>query len=387
MLQDGLYSSPTRLYGYPLILAVIYHFFGYTNSLFWQSVNILIDIAIAICVFKIVKDIFHNTTISWTAYILYLFNPFTSAFMGVRLTEVPSALVITLVYLLLSNYLKSNKFINVLLLAFLLGYLPQMRPSFFTFSFIFLLAIMYYVWRYSGLQRISFKRIFILPVIFVLPFIYTVAGNYAYFKTVSFLTVDNLFVRELYLSQYLERSPRHMTSVYEYPPEVRTIYAEYSVQDNSDLPRSNEQRKAVTQKYLNLALKNYKNDPVRLFMHNIRKMWYIWEKHSLFYYEPETNSPIILGLIYWGNIGLLAAAFFGVIYSFINAYKNNSSRPALFFGFCIFLFLSISVSYIFSTSEERFSLPVYPMLYVFAGFSFWYWWEKLKRLKKTRMDN
>lgn len=131
--------SSYRTYGYPLVLAVIYHFVGIENRWGWIIFQAVLDTVSALLVFGIAQKIFRSIVPAWIAYLLYLFNPFTSAYVGVRLTEVLTTFVIALIFFLFITFWQKRSIFILFILAFILGYLPFIRPGFFLFSIVTIL--------------------------------------------------------------------------------------------------------------------------------------------------------------------------------------------------------------------------------------------------------
>ena len=92
-------------------------------------------------------------------------------------------------------------------------------------------------------------------------------------------------------------------------------------------------------------------------------MGYVWEKHFIYPYVMGKPSEAVKALTYWGNIALLLMAGIGLV-------AAGKSKRSIVSGVIIF-FLYISLAHMFSTSEERFSLPAYPWIAVFAGYGLW----------------
>jgi len=365
MMHQGLNAWQTRLYGYPLILALIYTFSGFGN---WVAVRIfqsLLDVAAGLLIFLLAKKIFKKETVAWTAYLLYLFNPYTSAYVGVFLSEVTAVFLVALIFYLTSVYLERKHTLSLILLVPVLGFLPQVRPV-----FIFYTTAMTGILILLMKKRRRIKQIFIafiLLILYLTPFAYNIVGNLQVFKQFSLTTVDNLFVREFYISLYVSgRSPFHAKTPDVFPKEVQQIYNEFS-----PVPKNKEERQAVAKKYLNLGISKIKGDPWEFIVSRIKKFWYVWEKHFLFYYvEPE--SKIRDFLVYWGNVVLLGLAFTGSVSWVSLVIRNHNAYGRWFAAFTISFFAYISLANSISLAEERYSLPAYPLVFLFAagGISF-----------------
>jgi len=85
---------------------------------------------------------------------------------------------------------------------------------------------------------------------------------------------------------------------------------------------------------------------------------------------PYNNgqTPILSIISYWGNVIYLFLAAMGFIFWSKAQTINNFIKGkglVLFTGFPIFY---TTVANAFSSTEERYSLPVYPLIILFGGF-------------------
>lgn len=351
--RQYVYISSYRLYGYPLILAILYSIFGRESTFSWKISQALMDTATAVLIYFIAKKIFKKGQPAWIAYFLYLFNPYTSAYVGVRLTEITAIFLVTLIFYLFLQTNLTVKMIPLFLLAVTLGYLPQVRPGFLFFSLTILAVLLFRLVKSVSSKKIKIAKLVLTLLLFVLPFSYNTAHNLIYFKQNSPLTVDNLFAREFYVSLFIENSD----TISFIPPQVNWIYQEYST------AKTAEGRRIMTQKYFNLALEEIKKDPTKFIANRFKKLWFVWEKHAIFPYG-RLKHPVADFMTYWGNVTLLVLAIFG-LWSYI---KGKVHKGALL---SIFLCLYISLLHAFSITAERFSLPAYPLIFLFTGFSLW----------------
>ena len=92
--QGWLASHSYRSYPYPLLMAVIYSFVGVGNHAAIYVANALMDVASGLLVFFILRRGFKMGWGAWVGIITYSFNPFTSGFVGVLLTEIMDGLFI-----------------------------------------------------------------------------------------------------------------------------------------------------------------------------------------------------------------------------------------------------------------------------------------------------
>ncbi len=342
IINKGLHADLYRLYGYPLIIAPIIALFGVTSPIPWMLFHALIDAVTAILVYWIAKKVFSKTAPAWIAFILYLVNPFTTGYVGVLLSEVVTVFLVTIISML---FIRRSVFV----LAFLLGFLPQVRPVFILLSVV---AVWLLVWTKP--YRIKIATL----LLFSIPFWYTIAGNLVYYRQWSLLGVEPTFVRELYASLFIGRGmPFTDTKWGDWPLEAQNAWGAFTA------PKDPAGRKEVADRYLRLATDVIRRNPVGFVASRIAKMGYVWEKHFLYPYVMGKPSLLVKAVTYWGNVTLLGLAGIGMALG----WKSNKHAVMLASG----LFLYISLAHVISTSEERFSLPAYPWVMVFAGYGLW----------------
>ncbi|OGG03868.1 hypothetical protein A2W14_04995 [Candidatus Gottesmanbacteria bacterium RBG_16_37_8] len=360
ILKYGIFAVSDRLYGYPLILAVIKIFFG-NNYLAVHLFQAILDTLTAFMIYFMGSQLFKSKIPSYLALITYLFNPFTSAYVGMLSTEITAIFLTLLIYILFQQVLLKGKIFVILLVSLLLGFLPQLRPSFVLFPVIFILVLFFLLREKIRISQLLL--VFTIPILFILPFIYTAIGNIKYFNQFSFLTVDKLIAREFYFSMLVGKYPHH-TPLEMLPKKMQEIYYEFT-----PIPRNKDERKAMADKYINLGLIELKNDLSGQIIRHFKKMYYVWEKNYLFYYTGLIKP--ISRIVYIGNSILLFLGIYGFIYYwrreaiYLQKYKNLK----VYLIMIAFLWVYISVIHMISTADERYSLPGYPLMFLFAGYA------------------
>ena len=298
----GLYAHSFRLYGYPLFLFLIEKFLGrgiFLGLYTWQIVQVLLDTITGLLVLGAARLLFKKLSIAVFSYVFYLINPFTSGYTGVMLPEVWAAFLFGLLYYLGIKFMLFGPTISAIFIGILLGFIPQVRPAYFLFSFTTLLLISIYIYKQFS-KNISRICLVLLAISFIIPNIYTVWGNYRWFNQFSLMDVDNLSIENLYVSLFIERSIKIPSSIYEYPKEVQWAYSEYSYRKDTLA-----KRKATQDLFIQASIEEIKNNPLKFLIWRVEKMWYVWEKHYIFpYFNPQ--SPLLLAATYWGNLIMLS---------------------------------------------------------------------------------
>lgn len=208
--------------------------------------------------------------------------------------------------------------------------------------------------------------------LFIIPFLYTLFGNVLYFKEWKLTNVDRIFPRELFISIMVpDRAPYHIRSGFAvYPPEVMHLYYTYSIQ-----PKNKKERALMGNTYLSKSWKIIKENPWLFIRQRIGKMFFVWEKHYLLYFQ-KIQHEFEDKLIYWSNIVLLIFGTTGLI--IWNNDKKKKMLARIYLTFLIYISLVHSVS----LAEDRYSLPGYPLLFIFASFSIAFLWKKAQMIFK-----
>lgn len=364
ILKHGLYVTSFRVYGYPLFIALFDGLFGTIKILGIYTLYIaqaLLDCATGLLVFILSKKLLNKSTLCWFSYILYLFNPITSPYTGVMLSEVLSTFLLVLVFLLLMRFLEKRAFGPLTIAIFILGYLAQVRPVFLLFGVILLFWSITRILKSFSFRRIIFSLL--LCFYFFAPFLYQLFGNLVYFREFSLMDVDNYSLLNFYISLYVEKSTVNLTSIWDYPPEITYAFTEYP--GNS---RVKEQRHEVQRRFFGYAVERIKKEPYLFVKWRAEKFFLVWEKPSLYPYMNPSH-PLFSTGIYWINIFLLCMATIGSIWYWRQRNQLEKSQIT-FFQLVLFLFFYISAIHIFTECLPRYSLPAYPFIFLYGGVGF-----------------
>jgi len=367
MLKTGLYAHSFRIYGYPLFIALIYKFTGIISTISnlpWQLIQVVLDTSTALLVYFTATRLFDRRSIANIAYIICLFNPFTAPFAGVLLPKVLIIFLIALFFFLLSFFQQKIGFLQLIIFGLLLGFSTQVRPFYLYFSLIAVFIFAVVCFKKLVNMKNKVLALIVLLIFYFLPFSYNVLGNLKYFGEFALMDVDNLFIENFYIGLFLESSPDIKLSIWDYPPEVRWTFETYSYATD---PKDKAGREARKRMFMDLAFREIAKDPYKFLSWRIKKLWYAWEKHTLYpYYNPKNN--ILSGFVYWSNIALLAGAFVGIISFFKKIAKKHNITARLFFIFSLLLILNTFAVGAATSAQERYSLPAYPILFIYFAY-------------------
>jgi len=353
--------SSYRTFGYPLVLAIIYHFAGIENRWAWIIFQAIMDTATALLVFQIALKIFRKVQPAWAAYIIYLFNPFTSAYVGTRLSEVLTTFAVALIFFLFIKNLQKPNILLMFSLSIALGFLPYIRPGFFFFSVVTFLLTLYLTRSFIGAELSKVLKLLVISIsviLFLLPMTYNSLRNLAYFGEFTPLTIHNNIAKDFYLSLIIDNQDTDLLS-----SETNWVYEEFFNAVGK------EERQAMVDKYALLSAEKIRNNPSAFIISRVRHLVTVWHKHNIFPY----SDPIFKKyhkIVYWGNNLLLILAVMGFylwLRKVVSGGKKSEER--WFAALVIFLIIYMSIIHLGVMTSGRFTIPAYPILLLFIPIS------------------
>lgn len=357
--DHGFFAMVSRLYGYPLFLSVIYRIFGSEQTAAWQIVQAMLDTSTAIIAYAIARLVWGSRRAATIAGIAVLVNPLAIEFVGLRLTEPLATFLLTAGAGCLMVAARRRLTGPLVATAFLWSYLSQVRPTFFSWTIAAIPVAAFLFHRY-GVIRMTAARVAALGAAVAIPLAYTVAGNLVYYRQLSPGTVDRtlggmLFLSALYPGAVVDGSP--------YPEaydRVAIMNGEYST-----TPTNAAERRAMNDRYVSYAMEYISRDPARYASWCLGRAWRIWEKRFLFTYTATPDA--VSAAITWTNRIFLAAAAAGIILRFAGLRRHPDRAGWTACVTVLMLVLFLSGIHMLATTEDRYTLPVYPLLSVMAA--------------------
>lgn len=358
MMKRSFYVDRYRSYGFPFILSSFFRLIS-TNHFLWMLFQNVLDTLVGVMIFIMGKIIFKSTKIAFVSSFLYMMNVFTAVYVGLLLSEVTATFFVCLFFILLlvSATQKRTLLINMGLIL-ILGFLPQIKPSFLFFDFLFLFVVSLWTIRRKGLLRSNMLSCLLILVLFVAPFIPMMIGNYLYWNEINITEVDNNFIKEFYISLFMENGVSVMS------PQVYKIHNEY----HTGLTAS--ARKQTMMKYLDLSVSEIKQDPLKFIIWRIKKMWFIWDKPYVFLYNQSFVSNFVNKSFQVLNLIILFACLIGMGVSLKSMKKERSNLYVFHISWVLFV-LYITISHSFSLADGRYTIPLYPIVFLYAGLGFY----------------
>ncbi len=332
---------------YSMFLAIIYSIFKTTELYPVKILQILMDVSTGFLLYLTAQKINKKSAIP--VLILYLFNPLTSAFTGLRLAE-----ILTIWYITLIAYVLTLKKSPLLWLAvgLLLGNLVFVRLQFFYFSVVFIILLV--------LQNKFRLSVFILLCSgFLLGSAYMPIANYANYGKASFTPPYNwMWGVGLYSNFYRETRKSEIESPLNKTPNLTEwrIFDEYLYADSLETTANLEK------KYKALFIEKIRTDWLLFTKHQMQNIIWLWDKNHLSeYIDPYYPANEIPVRIY--NFILLVLSVFG----FSHYAKRKTLRdPFSLLTFSLFLYITFMFSLV--SNESRQTLAFYPLIFLWAGY-------------------
>ena len=286
------------------------------------------------------------------------------------------SLFLMLAFYLFIKFTANGKLLTLAFLALTIGYLPQIRPTFLPFSILVLAIIGFRLFNKIVQAKKMIFYMILCVMLFFLPFTYNLIGNFRYHGIWTPFLIDNLLVENLYVSLYLERF-FFSEKYFPLPAEVDWIYGLYSAPK-----KSNEERKKMTEMFLTLSKQKILEDPITFVKIRFKKMWYVWEKHFVLAYQGVGNKWVI-GTTYLLNLMLLITGLSGYISEARKKFVVEDERR-LFFMLTAVFFVYLTVISSLTSAEERYTIPAYPLVFVFSGSGIYFFLRKIKGYKNGK---
>lgn len=355
-----------RNVGYSLFLSPIYIIFGTNNIPAIRLTQIIMDLAIALIIYKVAMRHF-GIKAAIFSYSLYIFNPLTSVYTGLRLSEILSFFIIALIILVTSSSRINKSGLIWLLMGILFGLLVFTKVMFFYFVLTTMVIML--------ILSVKSKRIFYFIAVltgFLLASAYSLIGNWLNFQIVSFSPPYNIGPGIFYLSFYENEYPIF---------DISKLDKSYAEKLNGYINTPLKEKPKISHKYFNLFLiKLYKEWP--LFISIVfRNIFLIWDKNYLYpYYDPFYPSDSLPLQIY--NLFVLGLFFIGLGVFTLKQGLKSIHDPLIIFTFLLLVYITFFVA--LTSNESRYSLTFYPLIFLFGGYGVSKSLDKLICLRRNK---
>lgn len=340
--------------GYGILLGGVYAIFGLHNLTAVRVIQSLLDIGTALLLYCTAVSAINKRTAMFVL-LLYLINPFTASYAGLRLSEIWTLFIVSVLAWIISRKRFAENPHLWFACGFTLGLLLLTRASAQTLvaAFFFYLTVMYF----RGARRWRFLMIAVSG--WIIPCSYLIIANYYHFQKISLTPPYNMGQAMLYWNFYNDRYPELTDRYFEtVNPEFYRILLEFHRTYYTDVPAFKARYKVLFREKL--------REEWPLFVRNtLRNILWMWDKNHLYYYAdpwyPADERPLQIL-----NATVLAGFFLG-IGSFVKT-KGRAALRSPLFVFTVVFFLVITGLYTLVSNETRHSLSFYGLLCFWAGY-------------------
>lgn len=339
--------------GYSLFIAWIYHLFGFENLNVVRVANIIFDLLTAVFIFKIVLGK-TNKTGAWVAFLLYVFNPITSSYTGLILSENITLFFVSATALLITKKGFLNHPLWWFSFGFLLGILVLLRYSLLSFSMLIILLFTIFV-----IKKRSLVFFTLASLGFFLASLYSIRGNFKHFHVLSLTPPYNPGMIAFYMSFY--QTSRYPELVSQYPEMNKTYYQinlEYYTTYYTWIPQ-------LKDKYAKLFWQKIRKDWPVFIQNTVRNIFFIWDKNHLFAYaDPFYPKDRWFIRIY--NLILLSFAGIAMVNTVMKKRIRTLKDPFVLFTLLLLGYITGAITLV--SNESRHSLFFYAVLFVWVGY-------------------
>lgn len=351
--------------GYGMFLAILYSFFGSQNLWAVRVVQIIIDLGVGIILYFIAKRIF-DREVGVISYILYVMNPLTSSYVGLRLPESVTLFILTLIIFILSfpTFLVKKRLWFVW--GVLLGILLLTRLQFF--NLILLSIVLFGILYFRNRQVLAYFGITVLG--FMLISSYSLIVNYINYHKISFTTPYGGSYYQLYTNFYNDRPyPELIVNMGHLNQTFSDVTLEYWATPLSG-------KVAFEEKYQKLFWKKIQKDWPVFMKNSLNNIYWLWNKdHLSAYVDPWYPRDAMLIQIY--NAFLIVCALLGLVFYILKKRFQILHQPSIVFALLLFLFFTFAVPIV--SNESRHTICLYALVILWAGYTL----RLLVKQKKT----
>lgn len=343
-----LASHSYRSYPLPLLMASVYKLFGLENHYAVFVVQAVLDSLTGVMVYLLLKKGFRMRKGAWVGGIMYIVNPFTSAYVGVLLSEILTAFFMAATFFFGMYFIKRPTMLLGILMGLGAGMAAETRNAVFVWAAVPLVLLLTVLpWKK---HRTGYTGVLIGLFLTIL---YPLITNWRDYRELSITKVDSFYAMEFFNGASLRTQPP-FNKIYPYDNNI--MWLEYYTEDNPWMTK--EDRRAMAQKYLRKGWEIIRADPVDYIKMRFFKMWYVWQKENVFFYvEPgfESHKQYTYAL----NLVLLSLGALGLATGRVLARGSIGKWVwASMLGSVVYATLSLSLSH----GEYRLTIPFYPMV-------------------------
>lgn len=336
--------------GYPLFLAVVSWFSRGVNIEFIKYTQIILDVCAGILVWLSTRKVF-TQKIADLAFVMYMMNPLTSAYVGILLPEILTCFLASLLLFLSARDSVKTQIFIWFFIGFVSGLLLFTKPGMLFIS-LGLIVVMAFV---SFKRKDTWKFLVTSIIGFMIASSYTLTINSTQYGKITLTPPYSTIGGQMYVMLfYADRYPE--VEFWGVVPELTQIYQEYGSLPDSQIPQWNKH-------YLNLLFLKLMHEPFTFLSHYVKNFFWLWDKdHLSVYIDPWYPADrYILRIV---NLTFMGIGMFGFV-RYVRSGLKAAREPfviltLMFAGVMSFWFPTVS-------NESRHTIPFYPLLFFWAA--------------------
>jgi 4-amino-4-deoxy-L-arabinose transferase-like glycosyltransferase len=344
----------TKNPGYGAFLALIYYFFGINNLFAVRIIQIILDLVVAFLLYLTGKRLFGRKS-ALIILILYIINPFTAAFTGLKLSEIVTIFYFTILVYLISLPLFNKSKITWIIWGIILGLLLFTREQ-----YLYLILLLIPIFAFVFYSKIKIL-VFILFSFFGFALIcwYQVVANFTQYKVIRINPpYADIWGGGLYSNFYNDARYNEVTD----SSKMNTTFVQLASQfHNVPILDKLEYEKM----YKILFFQKIKTDWPVFVENTIRNMFWLWDKEHLYQYV-DVFYPSDKWAIRVINICLLFFCFFGLVKYYIKNKAIYFHNQVVLFTLVIFCYITFVFSLV--SNESRHTIAAYSLVIFWAGY-------------------
>ena len=342
----------SRGFVYPAFLSVLMRIFG-ESWMQWMTIfQSIMDSAVGVFLFFISKRLFGRQTWAFLTLILYIVNPLTATYTGLILTEVPALFLLTFFLWL---FIQKDRPVRQFFCGTVLGFFVFTRLMFFYWGVAFFVVFLV-------LRIFQHRNVFrsILPIFAgtILVTAYPSIANFVTYGTISPVPVISTVTYDFFLSLRVKRLPAIVDEFNREALPVLLAQENYSV----DFFNREEYDKAM-KKYAGKFIPEILNNPGPFLLSRLQNQRIFWNKSNLYFYA-DPFYPADRPFVEAGNFLFLVLGFWGIMLAFGKGTKTGPQKDILVVTVLLVVYLLGVLN--LRIPEERFTLPVYPILFLYV---------------------
>lgn len=342
--------------GYAVFLSLLYAVFGENNLTAVRITQSMLDTGTGYLLFLTARNLQMLRRSAMITLLLYLFNPLTSSFTGLRLGEIPTIFLMACMAYLVSHRKWRSDILFWLLTGLLLGLLLFLKQSLLSFVGLCLLLL---PWNLSSWKKRA-GFLLLASAGLLIASSYTLMGNLTHFQTLRLTPPYSTPWTIMYSSFFMPRWPELDAEYHRFNELPQEFIDIWSTHRTASLYEKLENDRIHRTRFLEKLWSN----PWAYLVQTARNGLWTWDKYHLFYYH-DPLYPRDRPFLRSANIFLIAVTVMGMLHWVRRKLEVDSP-----FGIVSLTALAVTTFILpLVNTETRLSLYAYPFVFLFAGYA------------------